>query len=183
MFPVAAREAVAAPRHRSNVPRRRGGVRGASAECAATREATPPRSAKMRHAMRWLVGLALLGSACALPPTTVTTHSPSPPTAPSPSTLMRTDLLPSFPPNVTYAGWVVVERVNGDLITVTTTMGSPPVLQDRVLTLRGRPDGLAPGLCVLVEFAAQVEADRTHRLIGVDLAKRPTNEASCPRSR
>lgn len=135
--------------------------------------------------MRWLAPVALVLFACVPQATGMATPSPMPAsTTSAPPTATRTDPVPSFPANVTYAGWVIVDTVRGDLITVTATMGSPPVLQGRVLILRGHQDGLLKGACVLVEFVAQVEPDGTHRLVSVDLNKRPTNDASCrtPRS-
>lgn len=100
---------------------------------------------------------------------------------PSPSPVL-TDPLPSFPSNVTYAGWVIVIDIADDLVVAKATMGSPPAFQGRVVVLRGRHDLLTKGQCVLVEFVAQPEADRegTHRLVGLDLGKRPTNEQACP---
>jgi hypothetical protein len=104
-------------------------------------------------------------------PVTVTTR----PTVTSAPTIP----LPSFPANVTYAGWIIAIESSDELVVARATMGSPPVFQGRTVVLRGPHQPLAAGTCVLVEFVAQPEKD-THRLISLDLTKQPTNVEACP---
>lgn len=87
--------------------------------------------------------------------------------------------LPSFPANVTYAGWITVIESSDQLLVARATMGSPAVFEGRTVVLRGPHQALGEGTCVLAEFVAQPE-NEVHRLIGLDLTKRPTNPEACP---
>ena len=125
-----------------------------------------------RAALCLAVAFAACAPAAVVPPPVAATPSSS-------AVALRSDPIPSIPPNVTYAGWAVVKGIEGELITVRTTMGSPPLLMNRLLTLRGNEKDLVEGSCVLVVFRAQAEPDGTHRLVSVDLRKQPTNVDSC----
>lgn len=126
--------------------------------------------------------IALIVVTSCVPPTSVETELPSPaavtPRAPSASLAP----LPSFPANVTYAGWVVVTTIRRDGFTVTATMGSPGIFERRSLTLVGPATSLRVGDCILVEFVAQPDADGTHRLLDLDQTKRSTDPRSCQTS-